>query len=337
MTPVNRLSRRGINYDTGINFMPGYLSREFWHRSAVERDMRAIAHDLHCDTVTVLGSEIERLRDAAEIALAEGLDVWIQPRFVEGTRTTTLEHLARAADLAEELRMAHPDRITLNVGCELSLFMKGILPGRTFMSRIRVLTVAWLFMPLFSHRLNAHLRAACELARSRFHGPLTYSSGEWEGVDWAPFDYVGVDYYRQSSNAATYVEQLRRFRRHGKPVVITEFGCCTYQGAENRGGAGFMIVKWGDPPTIKSGYVRDERVQADHLGELREIYEREGVDAAFVYAFSEPSNPFDPDPTRDLDMAGYGIVKVVRLATADEVEEWEPKAAFARLRDLNKR
>ncbi|WP_328471197.1 hypothetical protein OHA21_06615 [Actinoplanes sp. NBC_00393] len=332
---MNALSHRGINYDTGINFVPGSLSREFWHSSDVERDMRAIAGDLGCDAVTVLGTDLDRLREAAEFALAQGMDVWLQPRLVDAKPAAVLEHLAQAAELAERLRVAHPGRIVLNVGCELSLFMRGILPGRSFMTRIRGLMVTYFLMPVFNVRLNAHLRKACAVARERFHGPITYSSGEWEGVDWQLFDYVGVDYYRQASNASTYVEKLQRYRRHGKPVVITEFGCCTFTGADQKGGGGFLIVKWGDPPTIKPGYRRDEQVQADYIGELRGIYAREGVDAAFVFAFSEPSNPYREDPTYDLDMASYGIVKVVRPATADDAEVWEPKAAFERLRELN--
>jgi hypothetical protein len=47
---------------------------------------------------------------------------------------------------------------------------------------------------------------------------------------------VGVDLYRDESNEATYAREVRALHRFGKPVVITEFGCCAYRGADKRGG-----------------------------------------------------------------------------------------------------
>ena len=60
-----------------------------------------------------------------------------------------------------------------------------------------------------------------------------------------------------------------------------------------------------------------------YLRELLEIFEAEGVDGAFVYMFALSSYPHRPDdPSRDVDMASPGIVKVY------EDGSWEPKAAF---------
>lgn len=323
---------RGVNYDTGVNYEAGALSRRFWHPAAVRRDMRVIAGELGCTAVTVLGTDLDRLREAAKSALAEGLDVWVQPRLIEGTMPETLAHTARAARMAEGLRARHEGRVTLNVGCELSLFMKGVLPGTGFLWRMRGLVVYWMVMPVFNRRLNRHLRQAAAVAREHFGGPVTYSAGEWEGVDWGPFDYVGVDYYRDKANRGRYTEGLRRYQAHGKPVVITEFGCCSFRGAAERGGGGFMIVNWRqDPLTVKPGHVRDEGVQADYLESLVALYKREGVHGAFAYAFSEPRNLHTDDPRTDLDMASYGVVRIVAPETADGAEAWEPKAGFHRL------
>jgi hypothetical protein len=330
----NILPVRGINYDTGVNYDGDALSRKFWHPKAVKRDMHVIAHELHCTAVTVLGTDIERLGQAAEYVLKEGMDAWIQPRLIEGTQEASLVHLGRAAELAEQLRRRYPGKVTLNVGCELSLFLKGILPGKNFQVRMRGLMVYWIIMPVFNRKLNKYLRKACDVARSRFKGPVTYSSGEWEGVDWEPFDYVGVDYYMETSNKLTYVSGLRGLHKHGKPVVITEFGCCSFKGADRKGGGGFMIVKWGNPPTVKPGHERDEQVQADYIEKLAAIYKQEKVYAAFIYAFSEPRNVHTADPRTDLDMASYGVVKVMTPESKNAPEVWEPKAAFARIRDI---
>lgn len=332
LSPVRPLPVRGINYDTGVNYEPGKLSREFWHPAAVKRDMKVVAAELGCNAVTVLGTEHARLREAAELALAEGLEVWLQPRLIEGTMSQTREHLVQAARIAEGLRTRHGDRITLNVGCELSLFMKGVLPGRNFLWRMRGLMIYWVVMPVFNRRLNRHLRKAAAEAREHFGGPVTYSAGEWEGVDWSAFDYVGVDYYRDKANRGRYTQGLRALRRHGKPVVITEFGCCSFRGAADKGGGGFMIVNWREEPlTIKPGHTRDEGVQADYLESLVGLYKQEDVHGAFLYAFSEPRNLHTDDPRTDLDMASYGVVRIVAPETADAAETWERKVGFHRL------
>jgi hypothetical protein len=44
------------------------------------------------------------------------------------------------------------------------------------------------------------------------------------------FDLVGVNLCRDRWNEKTYVSDLRRLRGSGKPVVITEFGCSTFEG-----------------------------------------------------------------------------------------------------------
>jgi hypothetical protein len=110
-------------------------------------------------------------------------------------------------------------------------------------------------------------------------------------------------------------------------VIVTEFGCCAYEGAERLGGAGWMAIDHGtDPPTVKPGHVRSERVQAETVAALIDLYQSESVHGAYLYDFLQTENLHDPDPRRDLDMAGYGIVKPA--LRADGGVTWEPKAAF---------
>src|SRR5690606_21326311 len=130
------------------------------------------------------------------------------------------------AHAAEQLRQQY-DNVTLNVGCELSIFMHGLIPGATFLKRVRWLTYMWwlwMLLPRFNHRLNAHLNKACTVARAAFKGQISYGSGIWENVDWNEFDVVGLNYYREKTSQITYVNDLRRFHKHKKPIVITEFG-----------------------------------------------------------------------------------------------------------------
>jgi len=45
---------------------------------------------------------------------------------------------------------------------------------------------------------------------------------------------------------------LRALRRFDKPIVVTEFGCCAYEGAEDTGGSAYGIVDSGPPSILRS-------------------------------------------------------------------------------------
>ncbi|MFC6016420.1 abortive infection protein [Plantactinospora solaniradicis] len=324
------LTYRGVNYDTGTNYgAGGALSRHVWRPELVRLEIQAIRNELHCDSIGIFGTDLDRLVQAATIAREHGLHVWLQPRLVDADRQRMLDHLAEAAGAAEELRRQH-SAVTLNVGCELTIFSAGIIPGATYQERGARLASprTWPLLPWYNRRLNSLLARAATVARSSFQGRLTYGAGLWEQVDWRPFDIVGLDYYRVRFNRRRYAANLRRHLRHGKPVVVVEFGCASFADAVEKGPAAHEIIDWsGDVPQVGGGHQRNEEVQAEQLGELIDIYEAAGVDGAFVFEFIEPSHPHSDDPRRDLDMAGYGIVKVLP-GQEPETYRWEPKAAF---------
>ena len=302
----------GINYDVGTRF-GGELSRVSWRRSDVRRELRVIREQLRCTTVNLFGTDIARLADAGEIARAAGLGVWLQPRLIDGDHAAVLDQLAAAAGAAERLRRAHGD-VVLNVGCELTVFSAGIIPGDRHDERSAKLARShwWPALPIFNRRLNRLLASACRTARSEFTGPLSYGAGLWERVDWEPFDFAGLNYYRLKHNRRRYAQRLRRHTRRGKPVVITEFGCGAFKGAADRGPLSHAIVRHGPTgPTIPPRYTRSEAEQAQYLAELLAIFDAAGVHGAFVFEFIEPYKPHSPDPRHDLDMSGYGIVKVL--------------------------
>lgn len=321
------LTIKGINYDVGTEYLPGRPSRTLWTETDIVRDMRVIAEELHCNSVNLYGSDIARLVEGAEVALRQGLATSIQPRLIDGDRGQMVAFLERGAREAERLR--RHGEVTLNTGCEISLFTSGFLPGRTFRSRMRNLIWSWPLLPLANRRLSSHLREVARIARAAFGGPITYGAGVWENVDWDPFDLVGVNLYRDKENERTYTADLRGLKRHGKPVVITEFGCCTFDGAERVGGAGWLIVDYDrDPPALKPGHRRSERAQADLVGELLDLYIAEGIHGAYVFDFMESSHRHDPEAERDLDMASYGIVKVMPARSGEISLEWRRKEAF---------
>jgi hypothetical protein len=327
---------KGINYDTG--FSPsGVNSRPRFDAGIVRREMRVIADELSCTAVRVSGGDPERLTVAGEAAAAAGLEVWFAPFPVELTTQQLTPLLADCADRAEHLRRSGAS-VVLVTGCELTLFAAGFLPGDTFQARIDGLTSGGealhaAFGQMYG-KLNGFLGATVADARSRFGGPVTYASGTWEPVDWSPFDITAADAYRDAGNAATFAGQVRALHQHGKPVVITEFGCCTYAGAAARGGMGWAILDYGtDPPQLDADYTRDEGEQVRYMTELASVFQAEQVDLAFWFTFAHYLTEHHADPRRDLDMASYGVVKVLPEGPGAGYQGlgWEPKLAFAAL------
>jgi hypothetical protein len=297
---------------------------------AVQRDLRVIREELHCTAVILIGMDIERLMTAARYALDIGLDVWIEPHPADLPIRKVLSNLAATAAAAEELRARYPGRVNLIVGCEFSLHLSGMIPGRPESVRI-LFTMHWRhrFRRRINRKVNALLAEALTTVRGVFDGPVTYASAAWEEVDWSGFDHVGVNLYRTASNAAGYAERLAELRAtSGKPVVITEFGCGAFIGAAQKGPGSFRIVNWlALPPRVRKGYRRSERVQAAYLAYLVSVYDKQDVHGCFVYTFSQKDFPHRTNPRYDLDTAAFGIVKV----SAEDPTEWAPKEAFHEL------
>jgi hypothetical protein len=318
---------RGINYDAGTEYRPGESSRPVWNEDDVVRDLRVIREELHCTSVNVYGTNLDRLRAAAALAHRAGLAVSLQLRSIDESRDDMLAGVAAAAAAAEGLRASGD--VTLNTGCELTLFTRGFVPGRTFMARIRNLMWILPFLPLVNARLNRHLANVVKVAREHFSGQVTYSAGAWESVRWDIFDLVGVNLYRDRWNERSYARDVRALGRFDKPVVITEFGCSTFRGAERRGGGGWMIVDFdARPPRVEPGHIRSEEVQATCIDQLLDVFQDAAIDGAYVFDFMQAAMSHTNDPLTDLDMAGYGLVSVRPIGPGATSIAWERKAAF---------
>lgn len=317
---------KGITYDTG--FRPaGGNSRPTFAPAEVLRDMRVIADQLHCTCVRVTGADPDRLTVAARYAAAAGLDVWFSPFPCQLDQEQMLDLFRDCAERAEALRRTGA-AVVFVAGCELTLFARGFVAGDTLVERIATAgseSDQPGDLAAVQQRLRGFLGRAAAVVRTVFHGPITYASGLWEEVDWSPFDIVSVDAYRDAHNQASYNAQVATYVALGKPVAITEFGCCTYRGAARRGGTGWAIVdRDSDPPRLTGSYVRDEVEQAAYLTELLGIFDELGIDSAFWFTYASWSLPHHPDPRFDLDLAGYGLSRVTERGL-------EPKRAFRAL------
>jgi hypothetical protein len=304
----------------GISYLVGEASSD-----ARRLDLEIIARELRCTTVMLIGGDLKRLDHAARTALEIGLGVYIRPHVPDRPQPDLLEHLDAIAQMAEVLRREYPDRVTLLVGSEFSHTAPGIVPGpKSFLRLKLILRFHHLLRRRIDRRLHRLLTAAVTTARRRFDGPVTYSAAGWEHVDWSLFDLVGVSLYRSGRNQATYTDRLSSLvRDHPKPVVITEFGCGAFNGAEQRGAGSFQIVNWfAAYPHIRGDHPRDEAVQARYLGELIDQYDAGGVHGCFVFTFAMPDFHHHNDPQMDLDKAGFGVVAVTEDGTS------RPKEAF---------
>ncbi|MFF2811069.1 hypothetical protein ACFVT2_28595 [Streptomyces sp. NPDC058000] len=302
---------RGINYDTG--FLPGdEISRKDFNEPVVRRDMGVIARELHCDAVRISGGRPERLSTAARCAVEAGLEVWFAPFPVDLTPDELLPFFAECAQRAEEVRRSGAE-VVFVAGCELSAFCKGFIPGEGYGERLRAMATAdldwWMSLGPVAERLNAFLAEVAAVVRAHFGGRVTYASGPWEAIDWTPFDLVGVDAYRAAYNADTFREELRGHAAHGKPVAVTEFGTCPYEGAGELGG-----LAWQPP----AGAVPDEGEQVRYFTELLDAFEAEGVDTALWFTFAGFGRV-----TRDADLSSYGVVRMT-----DAEAHWEPREVF---------
>jgi len=334
------LERRGVNYDVG-RVLEGRLTRDTLDRKEMHREIEIIKEDLHCNSIKIQGFEIDRVVSAAEDSLQQGLEVWLAPEMFEESQEKTLDYSIKAAAAAEDLRKRWPGRVVLSIGTELTLFMQGILPGNNLAERLSNPAIWGRIMSgAYDKPLNAFLANTTSAVRSVFHGQVTYAAvARVERVDWSIFDFVCVDAYRDKLIRDSFGEMLKGYFDHKKPVVIGEFGCCTYRGAEDRGGMGWDVVDWSArPPKLKGDYVYDQAVQAREIVEELRIFDEVGVNGAFVFTFVQPPAGIS-DPavkklleliTFDPDTASYSLVKSLIQRNGPEYPDmpWEPKESF---------
>ncbi|XUL88014.1 abortive phage infection protein [Streptomyces galilaeus] len=321
------MRRHGVVYTVGEGGTPATA----WSPSRMRADLRAVRDELHADTVEVTGDGVDRLTTTAAQAAELGLHIWLQPTLADVPERDILEHLAETGRFAERLRRQGAS-VDFSVGCEFWLFVPGMVPGATVLDRVQNLLDGNFDPARMQRKLDAFTRKAAALGRSVFHGNLSYAAAQDDEVDWKLFDIVGIDYYSYFRQPGSYVRELSRYQRWGKPVAITEFGTCAYQGAEKTAGMGWNVVDHSKNPEETKGHlVRSEHTQAAYVVDLLEVFESMGLYGAMAFEFVTPDAPHRAhDPRHDLDMASYAITKTVEDRPGDPSSpwHWEPKEAF---------
>lgn len=334
---------RGVSYDSGCNFNTGQgpISRAVWSTDRMREEISAISDELHCNSVTISGSDFDRVEETVAAAVEKGLHVWLQPRLVDRSQEEILEHLTEGARLAQSFLDRGAD-IRYSIGCVHLIQTPGIVAGDMYHERMANVLgdanhnflkptseIDWTDA---SVRLNAFLAKAASAARQNFSGELIYSAGPFEDVDWSVLDYVGLTYYYAVfPTREGYAADLGRYRRWGKPIVISEYGSQAYEGAAERGFMGFDVVdRFHGEPTVFDGYFRKESAQAEFHLRMLSMFEELGIHSVAVTEFIHPTHPHSPDPRLDLDIASFAITKTIRDDYSDWASpyRWEPKASF---------
>jgi hypothetical protein len=121
---------KGVVYDIGramgalsLNWRPDYSP------ALMRRELDIIQTDLHANAVRLGGRDPGCLLEAAEYAASIGLQVLVGPELWNATPQRTLRFITTAAAAAEPLFQRFPQQLTFCVGNELTLFMRGIVPG----------------------------------------------------------------------------------------------------------------------------------------------------------------------------------------------------------------
>ena len=336
---------RGVNYDVGtvmgVNWRPDY------DPEVVRRELEIIKNDLHCNAVGISGKDIGRVLLTAEAAIGHGLEAWLNPAdWSDKPPASTLAYITEAARAAQPLHERHPGKVVLSIGSELTLFMQGIIPGRTLLQRARTVRKTDVIKAgRHNQPLNEFLSEAVAEVRKVFGGPVLYRSLAWEHVDWSIFDMIGVDHYWAEQIQDQYVDMVKPLFAYGKPVINTGFGFGTTTAAVTG-----MLATLGDlpffrillhqqpvigrfiRPKLKVVNERDEALQARRLVNNLKLLDEAGFNGAFMDTFILPTYPYSDTPKYDLDRASSNLVKYFedgRHGTTYPDMTWEPKEAFS--------
>jgi hypothetical protein len=322
---------KGITYDTGFEpYGPANSSRKLFDAEVVQWELQIIAHDLHCSHVRITGADPGRIFIAARCAVEAGLAVWFSPFPCNLTAGELLPYFVECAAKAEQVRGLSAVTVFV-LGCELSLFNGGFLPGGHLLERTRAFAEFQRWQPAMDEGLNELFDQIVPQVRQRFHGEITYASGEWEEIDWSLFDIVSVDLYRAKHNQSFYGQQAATYTRHGKPLAITEFGCCPVAGAAELGGnATFTVLSFKEGRlVVNAGWQYSEHEQVNYLTELFSLFTTSGVAFIFWFTFADYEKLRHRINEYNLDLASYGIVQMLGHAGRTYPDmQWEPRKAF---------
>jgi hypothetical protein len=306
---TNGIQLRGICYDVGTRYarslksmLPGCQKPP---RTPIEmdRDFKVIREELSCNAIRIFGDSRESLLSSTDLALRRGFSVLVSPRFINFTIRQAAVGTARLAKDLDELRKKWgPGRIILLVANEVSLDLKGVVPGAGVEDR-REHRITSKF------QLNKSLKEIAIAARSNFDGLISYGASPSDAVNWRMFDVICMNLYLNERNRNSYTDIIGEIADSDKPVLITEFGFVTNDKALALGELGYRAVDWRTK-RVEKDVRRDEKAQAELMAENFFALGKTNIKGSFVYSFAEWNKTHRSRLSADLDAASFGVMKV---------------------------
>jgi len=129
--------------------------------------------------------------------------------------------------------------------------------------------------------------------RAVFNCRISYAAGTWEDVEWdkLPFDIAAMNIYLNSGNREEVLKRISDLRKTGRPVWVTEFGSCTYQGAFQYGATAYEYLDY-------QPYSQEEQAAVIEVTLL--LLNSANVNACFLWKYKA----YKTD-----DRGNYGILK----------------------------
>ncbi len=331
---------KGINDEISINYFPDRPERANLTAKQLSTDFKLIK-EAGANAVRIHCSDSKQLIRATKVALDNSLYVWMSPRFINDNEKSTLKKLRIVAKDAEKLRKGFDEKLVFVVGNEFTLDTAGLLPqlpikihpwradncisfifqiksllyNKQALGNVSIINEAEKYLHSIDVKLNSFLKQATSTVRDQFKGKVTYCAAMWENVDWRSFnfDYICSNEYISAKNQEICKNHLLELKKFGKPLIVSEFGCCTYEGAfEYGGGAAGMYFRIKK----KLKYSQDEQVKA--IKESFRIFREVGVDGCFCYVLVKPF-------LVKFDINSFGITKNYK-------NKLEPKKGFSELK-----
>jgi len=293
---LQQYQKRSLGIPIGISYLVG---RQFLYPSPfrgeneVREHMDVIIKDLGYRAIKIYGDNENWLLKCAEIAIEKGFyTIALAPLYRMINQTSEIDvnqYVRKVADFSiktEELRKIS-NSIKLIMASELSLEAAGIRSGMTYKDRQNELPTQWRSEKI-NNRLNSVLKEMISEVRKNFHGEVTYGKlgggdggGGLENVNWGnlELDTVGSQEYwpKRLFTKEQMLKAIKDLKYYNKPVWITEFGSCTYEGASLFGGAG------GDH---YEGKKYDEKEQAESITDQINLFKEANVDLVFLHTFT---------------------------------------------------
>jgi hypothetical protein len=286
----------------------------------ISEALSVVKNELRRDTLRLFGSYEDVMIICAKLAQNINFsNIVLNPRYRKLNNIDDMnieehtERLIKFSQLAERLRKnSIHDTIVLSIGNELTIDVRGICNGTTYLDRIKQIQQS---ATPHQSQLNSWLKKITAEVRKAYKGKLTYSAAPWESVKWNELDVdiVGANQYYayEWMSEKDFIRALQNFKSFKKPVGVMETGSATFEGARRWGGGAWTRYQ-------NQSYSQKE--QAEFIRKNLILCSEAKMDIVIVYTLVSRN--------AKIDETSYGVLRY----HPDEL--WRRKEGFYSLGDI---